>query len=165
MTQAGDHSRHRRVHVRPSKRKGKPVDKRSDVWAFGVVLYEMLTGPRAFARRRRVGRLASCSRTIPTGARLPPTRRRLRRLLRRCLEKDPKRRLSSIGDASLDIEELLNRPDGSDSSSTLVSGRRSWRVAVPWIIAAAAIATTTAVVVLWLLERTTAPAAPSRFER
>src|SRR4029077_13533139 len=75
---------------------GRAVDKRADIWAFGCVLYEMLTGRRAFAGDHVTDTLASIVRDEPDlGAVAPP----VRRLLRKCLEKDPKRRLRDIGDA------------------------------------------------------------------
>ena len=94
------------AYMAPEQARGKVVDKRADIWAFGVVLYEMLTGHRAIAGEETSDVLAAVLRqdvdwsTLPSGT--PPA---IRRLLRRCLEKDPRKRLSSIGDARLELDE------------------------------------------------------------
>ena len=94
------------AYMAPEQARGKPVDRRADIWAFGVVLYEMLTGRRAFDGDDVSITLASVLKDDPKWQELPanlPTP--LSRLLRRCLEKEPKRRLSAIGDARLELEE------------------------------------------------------------
>ena len=100
------------AYMAPEQARGKAVDKRADIWAFGVVLFEMLTGRRAFAGDAISDVLASVLKTdpdwsaLPVGA--PPA---LQRLLRRCLEKDPRQRLRDIGDARLMLvenDELLS---------------------------------------------------------
>ena len=84
------------AYMAPEQAKGKPADKRSDVWAFGCVLFEMLTGARAFPGEDISDTLAAVLRGEPDWRTLPPeTPAPIRRLLRRCLEKDRKRRLSS----------------------------------------------------------------------
>ena len=107
---------------RPSRRKGKAVDKRADIWAFGVVLYEMLTG-RARVRRRDRHRHRSppSSRANPIGALPAATPVAIRRLLTRCLEKDPKRRLRDIGDARFEIDETIAR-GSSDAGAAESTG-------------------------------------------
>ncbi len=80
----------------PEQARGKPVDKRADIWAFGCVLYEMLTGKRAFTGETTSDILASVLKEEPSWSRIPA---RVQPLLRRCLVKDPKRRLRDIGDA------------------------------------------------------------------
>ena len=97
------------AYMAPEQARGRAVDRRADIWAFGVVLYEMLSGRRAFEGDDVTTTLANVIKddidvaAIP--ADVPPL---VRRLLRRCLEKDPKRRLSAIGDARLDIDEALH---------------------------------------------------------
>jgi len=83
------------AYMAPEQARGKPVDKRSDIWAFGVVLYEMLTGRRAFAGEDVSSILAAVIQSEPRWDGVPA---RVRRLLESCLEKDPKKRLRDIGD-------------------------------------------------------------------
>ena len=85
-------------YMAPEQARGKPVDKRADIWAFGVVLYEMLTGRRLFDGEDVTATLAAVVMKEPDW---PPVPVRARRLLRSCLEKDPKKRLRDIGDASI----------------------------------------------------------------
>jgi Tol biopolymer transport system component len=94
------------AYMAPEQAKGKPVDRRADVWAFGCVLFEMLSGTRPFDGDDISSVVASVLRDEPKWsalpADLPPS---LSRLLRRSLEKDPKRRLNSLGDARLDLDD------------------------------------------------------------
>src|SRR5687768_16522468 len=91
------------AYMAPEQAKGKAVDKRVDIWAFGVVLFEMLTGGRVFAGDELSDVLASVLKTEPDWSAIPAeTPPNVRRVLRRCLEKDPRRRLSAIEDARLD---------------------------------------------------------------
>jgi serine/threonine-protein kinase len=89
-------------YMSPEQARGKPVDKRADIWAFGVVLYEMLTGEQLFHGETVSDVLAAVLTREPDWNRVPV---KVRRLLQRCLEKDPKRRLRDIGDASLLLDE------------------------------------------------------------
>src|SRR5260221_7023382 len=84
------------AYMAPEQARGRDVDKRADIWAFGCVLYEMLTGRRAFDGDHVTDTLASIVRDDPDLGGAAP---HVRRLLRRCLEKDPKKRLRDIGDA------------------------------------------------------------------
>ena len=94
------------AYMAPEQAKGKPVDRRADVWAFGCVLYEMLTGHRAFEGEDVTDTIAAVVTKDPDWTRLPPsTPPSIRRLLRRCLAKPVKERLRSIGDAMLDLAE------------------------------------------------------------
>ena len=96
----------------PEQARGLAVDKRTDIWAFGVVLFELLTGKRPFRGETATDTLASILKTEPDWSELPPAvTADLRRLLHRCLQKDPKRRLQSIADARAQIEHLLRGDD------------------------------------------------------
>ena len=89
------------AYMSPEQAKGKPVDKRADIWAFGVVLYELLTGRHLFQRETVSDTLAAVLKEEPDWNRIPV---KVRPLLRHCLEKDPKRRLRDIGDMHLLLE-------------------------------------------------------------
>jgi len=96
------------AYMAPEQARGKPVDRRADIWAFGAVLYEMLTGRRAFEGDDISITLASVLKEDPKWGELPADLPApIVRLLHRCLEKDPKRRLSAIGDARLDLDEKV----------------------------------------------------------
>src|SRR5712691_10819077 len=95
-------------YMSPEQARGVPVDKRADIWAYGVVLYEMLTGREMFSGETVSDALAAVLRAdfdwsaLPAEAPVP-----IRRLLRRCLERDRKKRLRDIGDALVEIDEAL----------------------------------------------------------
>ena len=94
------------AYMSPEQARGRPTDKRSDVWAFGAVVFEMLTGERAFKADDVAATIAAVLERQPRWEQLPPhTPASIRRLLRRCLEKDPQRRLHDLADARLDIED------------------------------------------------------------
>ncbi len=90
------------AYMSPEQARGKVVDKRADIWAFGVVLYEMLTGKRPFEGETTTEILSEVIKTEPTWNGIPP---QVQRLLKSCLEKDPKKRLRDIGDAWDLLEE------------------------------------------------------------
>jgi eukaryotic-like serine/threonine-protein kinase len=94
------------AYMSPEQAKGQEADRRSDVWAFGCVLFEMLTGRAAFAGHSSTEVFANVLKTDPDWSRLPAdTPAAIRRLLRRCLEKDDKRRVWDIADARLELDE------------------------------------------------------------
>jgi eukaryotic-like serine/threonine-protein kinase len=94
------------AYMSPEQARGKPTDKRSDIWAFGSVLYEMLTGRLAFDGDDVSDTLANVLKREPEWGALPAeTPAAVRRVLRRCLEKDPRRRIQDIADARLDLDE------------------------------------------------------------
>jgi eukaryotic-like serine/threonine-protein kinase len=94
------------AYMSPEQARGKPLDKRSDIWAFGCVLYEALTGRRAFAGETVTDIITAVVKNEPDWSALPSdTPAHIRALLVRCLQKDPRRRLRDIGDARLEIEE------------------------------------------------------------
>jgi serine/threonine protein kinase len=95
------------AYMSPEQARGKPVDKRTDVWAFGCVLFEMLTGKRAFEGETVSDTLAAVLMKEPDWAALPEqTPGKIRDLLRKCLRREAKQRLHDIADARLELEEL-----------------------------------------------------------
>ena len=99
------------AYMSPEQARGQAVDKRTDIWAFGCVLYEMLTGRAAFAGDDVSDTLAAILEREPDWTALPAaTPPLIRRLLRRCLEKDRTRRLADIADARLEIDDALSDP-------------------------------------------------------
>jgi len=121
------------AYMPPEQARGKPVDKRADIWAFGVVLYEMLTGRRLFQGGDVTDTLAAVIKDEPRWDAVPA---RVRPLLRRCLEKDPKKRLRDIGDAMALLEVVPEAP-------APVRVRRQWlwpAVAALGFLAAAGLA-------------------------
>ena len=112
------------AYMSPEQARGKPVDKRADIWAFGVVLYEMLTGRRAFDGEDVSTMLAAVIQTEPRLGRLPS---RMQRLIKRCLEKDPKQRLRDIGDAWKLLDEATPAPARSPTQKPGGWPQRFWR--------------------------------------
>jgi serine/threonine-protein kinase len=94
-------------YMAPEQAKGKPVDKRADIYAFGVVLYEMLAGKRLHRGETTTEVLASVLKEEPKWEKIPP---QVRRLLQRCLEKDPQKRLRHIGDAMELVDDAMHAP-------------------------------------------------------
>jgi serine/threonine protein kinase len=137
------------AYMSPEQAKGKPADKRADIWAFGCVLYEMLTGTRAFDGNDVADTLAAILRSEPNWD-LPQAPRALVRLIQRCLVKDSRRRWQSIGDVRLDLDEIVARGQYDDADA---SAHRPIRTIV-WtsIVALAAI---TAAAIGWMSHTTT----------
>ena len=149
------------AYMSPEQAKGRPADTRSDVWAFGCVLYEMLTGRRAFPGDDVSETLAAVIRGEPDWRVLPmETPAPLRRLLRRCLHKDRKERLQHIGDARIEINEAASAPDLDGDRTPSLPTRRE-RLA--WIVVAAGLALTAAMFGVRAF-RSTPPLAEMRFE-
>ncbi|HET6861953.1 MAG TPA: protein kinase [Pyrinomonadaceae bacterium] len=123
------------AYMSPEQAKGKVVDKRSDVWAFGCVLFEMLTGRQSFIGETLTDILAAVVRAEPDWNSLPQeTPREIRRLLIRCLSKDPRQRLRDIGEARIAIEESLqykaDEPAGVPAAMPQRPRVRTWQVAI-----------------------------------
>jgi serine/threonine protein kinase len=131
------------AYMSPEQARGKAVDKRADIWAFGVVVFEMLTGQRLFTGETISDTLASVLKTEPNWLALPAaTPTAVRRLLRRCVEKDRKRRLDSAADARLEIEEALTAPLATDGAAAQpgAASRSAWARALPWAVVRASLA-------------------------
>src|SRR5439155_483946 len=137
------------AYMSPEQAAGKPVDKRSDLWAFGVVVLEMLTGRPAFTGETVSHVLASVLKSEPDWTALPVhTPTPIRRLLRRCLDKDRKRRLADAADARLEIDEAL-APIGEATTVSVTMPAAAWRRALPWAVVGALSAGLALVLVLW----------------
>ena len=96
------------AYMSPEQARGKAVDKRTDIWSFGCVLYEMLTGRTAFGGETVSDTIASILTRAPDWAAVPETTPPpIRRLLQRCLERDPQQRLRDIGDVKHELDHAL----------------------------------------------------------
>jgi Tol biopolymer transport system component len=125
-------------YMSPEQARGKPVDRRADIWAFGCILYEMLTGQRLFTGETATDVIGAVVHKEPDldelSAKVPV---QVRRLLERCLQKDVNRRLQSIGDARIALQEWLENPDVEEvATETAPQGWRRW---TPWAVAAGAL--------------------------
>ncbi len=126
------------AYMSPEQAKGKAVDRRADIWSFGVVLFEMLAGRQLFVGETATDIMAAVVRAEPDWSMLPKNLPRgVRELLQRCLVKDDKRRLRDIGDARLALDEAMNAPP--EATAPTVWAKPLWR-ALLWAIAAAALA-------------------------
>jgi len=127
------------AYMAPEQAKGRAVDKRADIWSFGVVLYEMLSGRRAFGGDDVSEVLASVLKDTPAMDALPATTpARLRRLIERCLDRDLKTRLRDIGEARIEIARIeAGAPDSAITFAPTIAIAPMWRRGLPWAIAAA----------------------------
>jgi serine/threonine-protein kinase len=152
------------AYMSPEQAKGRPADKRSDVWAFGCVLYEMLTGKRAFEGEDVSDTLAAVLRGEPDWSALPAQDpNQIRSLIERCLSKDRRRRITEIAVALFVLNELAengNQRANQPAAVTTMASR--WRSA---LTVAGAVVVTAALVAggAWSLRPSTAPAPVSRF--
>ena len=146
------------AYMSPEQARGKPVDKRADIWAFGCVLYEMLTGQRAFDGQGVSETLARVLEREPDWARLPATLSpALRTYLRRCLQKDPRQRVQAIGDVRLALEGAFETAVPQTAAPAVVTQwRRVALVGVAALIASGAIIGT----LVWVAMRQAEPTPP-----
>jgi serine/threonine-protein kinase len=137
------------AYMSPEQAKGRAADKRSDIWAFGCVVYEMLTGKRPFEGEDISDTLAAVLRGDPDWNALPAnTPLHIRTLLRRCLQKDPRKRLPHVGVARLELDEDGASPPPA-GAVTPAPARAAWRRAIPYAIAIAA----TTLITILLMQR------------
>jgi eukaryotic-like serine/threonine-protein kinase len=122
-------------YMAPEQAAGKPVDRRADIWSFGVVLYELLTGRRLFTGETVSHTLASVLKD-PIDLEAPQAPAPIRRLLARCLDRRPKDRLRDIGEARIAIRDFLAEPAPA-AQPVPTPARRSW---LPWALVAVALA-------------------------
>jgi serine/threonine protein kinase len=146
------------AYMAPEQARGHAVDRRVDIWAFGCVLYEMLTGRRAFAGDNITDTLAAIVRADPEWTALPPdTPPAIRRLLRRCLEKDRKRRLADISDARLEIDDAFG--PNADAAHTAPPPTSTHARFLP-LVATGLICALVAGTLMWFATRPTPIVAP-----
>jgi len=131
------------AYMSPEQARGLPVDRRTDIWAFGCVLYEILSGRAAFARETISDTVAAVLNSEPDWTALPDTvPPYVRRMLRRCLEKDVKRRARDIGDVRMELDDAAASRDAVPAASgprSRFSGGLPWMLATVGLIAAVAI--------------------------
>jgi eukaryotic-like serine/threonine-protein kinase len=153
------------AYMSPEQAKGKPVDRRADIWAFGCVLYEMLTAKHAFGGETVTDTLAAVIRAEPDWSRLRAgTPIRVRVLLQRCLQKDPKQRLRDIGDARISLDEVLSgAPDPALAGAPQAAAPR-WRRALPWAVAALLLVTLGPIAYLYFRQSPPPAGRPMRWE-
>jgi serine/threonine protein kinase len=127
------------AYMSPEQARGRPVDRRTDIWSFGVVLYECLTGVRLFPGESPHESMGAILHEDPDWDALPPgTPPSVRRLLRRCLARDRRRRLHDIADARIELDEVLTDPssdalDSADSRPPNRAAASRTRAVLPWL--------------------------------
>ena len=153
-------------YMSPEQARGKTVDKRTDIWAFGCVLYEMLSGKMAFDGDTVSDTIAAILDREPDWSTLPAdTPRTLRRLIQRCLEKDPKQRLRDIGDARVELEEIMRAPGDDVDPGLAARQTNTWRQRTRWTAAMAALFAIAAGGLMWFAFTRQATAEDSRVSR
>jgi Tol biopolymer transport system component len=151
------------AYMSPEQARGQAVDKRADIWAFGAVLYEMLTGKRAFGGDTVSDTLASVLVRDPDWSALPTsTTSAVRRVIKRCLDRNPKTRLHDIADARLEMDETVDA--GEPSAAPVVVAARRGRHTVWLLVASLGAATIAAILASGFWKRNPIPARTMRFE-
>ena len=121
------------AYMSPEQARGKAVDKRTDIWAFGCLLHELLTGRRTFRRETRSDTIAAVLGEEPDWQALPPsTPAKMRDLLRRCLQKDAQRRVRDIRDVRIEIEEASAAPTTAEPTAATKGIQVRWRKTLLW---------------------------------
>ncbi len=148
------------AYMSPEQLRGQALDKRTDIWSFGCVVFEALAGRHPFAAESLSDMTAAILSRDPDWSLLPPeTPARVVWLVRRCLERDARRRLHDIADARIELDEAIGRPDEPRGVARATPGGVRAREAVAWIAAAAGVV---AAIVLWSMTRSSPPAAPGQ---
>jgi eukaryotic-like serine/threonine-protein kinase len=137
-------------YMSPEQARGKSVDKRSDIWAFGCVLFEMLSGKMAFEGDTTSDTIAAILDREPDWSMLPAdTPNGLRRLLHRCLDKDPKQRLRDIGDARVEIDQFIHAPEEDVDPAAAAQQTSTWRRRTRLAAAAAILLAISSAALIW----------------
>jgi serine/threonine-protein kinase len=141
------------AYMSPEQARGQKVDRRADIWSFGVVLYEMLTGKSVYSGETVSDVLAKVLEREPDWESLPKnTPASTERLLRRCFEKNVRQRLQSMGDARIVIDEYLSNPAAESTviaAPVAAAAQPAWRRPLPWALAGVLAATVVALAILW----------------
>lgn len=165
------------AYMSPEQARGKPVDRRADIWAFGCVLYEMLAGRKPFDGETVSDLLAAVIRSEPDWPAIPETTpASVQDLIHRCLQKDPRKRLQSIGDARITLEEAISSEVGTAPATTpgrtapeqaralpkAAEGKQGprpprWLRAAPWVVAAISLTAATVLAALYFSRSSPAP--------
>ena len=142
-------------YVSPEQARGKSVDKRADIWAFGCVLFEMLTGRAAFSGKDITDIFAAVIRGEPEWSSLPANLHwRLREVLERCLKKDLRDRYHDISDVRADLQRVLSDTSGVLTQPvTIVEPRRRLRLGLPWVAALVVLGAVIAGAAIWNLRK------------
>jgi protein kinase-like protein/WD40 repeat protein len=145
------------AYMSPEQAKGRPADKRSDVWAFAAVLYEMFTGKRAFPGEDVSDTLVAVLRDDPDWSALPPnTPVRIRQTLRVCLQRNPKQRAQDIGDVRLALEGAFETTVAAVSTAAVAGQSPAWRRAA-MLVGSLMIGGVVAGAAIWIATRPAAP--------
>ncbi|HRQ72973.1 MAG TPA: protein kinase [Phycisphaerales bacterium] len=156
------------AYMSPEQARGRTLDKRTDVWSFGCVLYETLVGAPPFRADTISDTIALILRSEPDWAALPAdTPGRVREVLRKCLQKDPKRRLRDLGDARIELHDAYGALSGSNvdvpSEVRTIQADEAepspWLTQLPWIVAGLALALAATLLAIVLKGGPPAPAA------
>ncbi|MBI4481357.1 MAG: serine/threonine-protein kinase [Acidobacteria bacterium] len=147
------------AYMSPEQARGKPVDKRTDIWSFGCVAYELLTGRSAFAGETTSDTIAAILERDPDWQALPiSTPPKVRDLLGRCLQKDAHRRLRDMGDARIEMEDALTAPATAEPAVAAIGGGKGWRRTLLWGLFGLAVGAIVASIAVWNLKPLPPPA-------
>ena len=152
------------AYMSPEQTRGQPVDKRTDIWAFGCVLYEMLAGRPAFARGTVSDTIAAVLEREPDWPALPAGSPAVSRLIRHCLAKDTRLRLRDAGDARLAIEDAMSTATAAETSAgSGTAGWRRWMWAIGGFLFAGLLAGGIALISLRSMRSSALPERPAQF--